>query len=527
MLQSAIPLSVATLFSALVALQLYRIVSRSYRSRKLSKQWNCEPPYPYPSGIFGHKAVWRARNAAQEGQVGSTMHQVHLQYGNTVKLNLVGHDVVATCEPENIQAVLASQFSSFGLSVWRYPQYRALLGKGIFTSDGPAWEHSRKLLRPQFTKNQIPSLEWFDSHSKNFVQALPPDGHAFDIQPLAFRLALDSATGYLFGESINSLVKPTFNQTGVAETSGSASKGFAEAFDYAQDILFRRTLAHSYYWLINPKEFESSTRVVHKFVEYYVDKAIEYRRNTGSTKTGEEKVGQDYCFLHALAAETQDRDFLRDQLVNVLLASRDDVASVLTSTFYLLARDAVAWRKLKEEVTQAVDQHASNLSLKEIHSLPYLRGVLYEALRLFPPVPLNARVAYDDTTIPVGGGPDGRSPVFIPKGQMVAYSVWCLHRRPDIWGADAESFRPERWDGYNPPAWEFVPFNGGPRACLGQQFAITLISQQVFRLVQHLDSVESAQTGPDMGLNPPLRQTLTMCHENGVHLRVQRLKTSS
>ncbi|RAK90517.1 cytochrome P450 [Aspergillus costaricaensis CBS 115574] len=524
MLWSAIPLSLAIFLSAFVALQLYQIISRSYRYKRLSKEWNCEPVSSYPSGLFGHKAVWRARAATQEGQVGSTMHEVHLQYGNTLKLNFVGHDVVATCEPENIQAVLASQFSSFGLSKWRYPQYRPLLGRGIFTSDGSAWEHSRKLLRPQFTKNQMPSIEWFDSHSKNLMQALPPDGHVFDIQPLAFRLALDSATGYLFGESISSLVIPDSNQTGIAETSGRGNEGFAAAFDYAQDILFRRTLALSYYWLINPSEFRKSTHVVHKFVEYYVDKAIKYRSKINSPRSSLEEKEQEYCFLHALAAETQDRDFLRDQLVNVLLASRDDVASVLTSVFYLLSRDSAAWRKLKKEVSDAVEKHASNITLKEIQGLPYLRGVLYEALRLFPPVPLNARVAYHDTTIPVGGGLDGRSPVFIPKGQMVVYSVWCLHRRPDIWGADAETFQPERWEEYNPPAWDFVPFNGGPRACLGQQFAIILISQQVFRLVQHLDSVESAQPGPDMGLNPPLRQTLTMCHEHGVQLRIKRSK---
>lgn len=155
MLWSAIPLLLATFFSASAALQLYRIISRSYRSRKLSKQWNCEPVTSYPSGLFGHKAVWRLKTAAQEGQVGSTLHEGHLQYGNTLKLNLVGHDVVVTCEPENIQALLASQFSSFGLSKWRYPQYRPLLGGGIFTSDGSAWEHSRRLLRPQFTKNQV------------------------------------------------------------------------------------------------------------------------------------------------------------------------------------------------------------------------------------------------------------------------------------------------------------------------------------------------------------------------------------
>ncbi|PYH28783.1 cytochrome P450 [Aspergillus neoniger CBS 115656] len=524
MLWSAIPLLLATFFSALVALQLYQVISRSYRSKRLSKQWNCEPAFSYPSGLFGHKAVWRLKTATQEGQVGSTLHEVHLQYGNTLKLNLVGHDVVITCEPENIQALLASQFSSFGLSKWRYPQYRPLLGGGIFTSDGSAWEHSRKLLRPQFTKNQIPSIEWFDSHSKNLMQALPPDGHIFDIQPLAFRLALDSATGYLFGESISSLIKLDSNQTGIAETSDRRNEGFAAAFDYAQDILFKRTLALSYYWLIDSSEFRKSTRVVHQFVEYYVDKAIEYRSKINSPGSSVEHKGGEYCFLHALAAETKDRDFLRDQLVNVLLASRDDVASVLTSIFYLLGRDSVAWRKLKKEVSDAVDKHASNITLKEIQSLPYLRGVLYEALRLFPPVPVNARVAHHDTTIPVGGGPDGRSPVFISKGQMVAYSVWCLHRRPDIWGADAERFRPERWEEYNPPAWDFVPFNGGPRACLGQQFAIILISQQVFRLVQHLDSVESAQPGPDWGLNPPLRQTLTMCHENGVQLRIKRSK---
>ncbi|OJJ66338.1 hypothetical protein ASPBRDRAFT_138008 [Aspergillus brasiliensis CBS 101740] len=525
MFWSATLISVAAFFSVLVS-QLYWIISRGYRSRKLSRQWNCEPVCAYPSGPLGIHVFRRASAAIREGQAGATLHEVHQEYGNTLKVNVVGHDVVATCEPENIQAVLASQFSSFGLSQWRYPQYRPLLGKGIFTSDGAAWEHSRKLLRPQFTKGQIPSIEWFDSHSQNLVNALPPDGHAFDLQPLCFRLALDAATGLLFGESINSLAQPYSNQTGVPETSVSGEKGFAQAFDYAQDVLFWRSIALSYYWLINPKGFKDSTRTVHKFAEYYADKAIAQSHQIDSTKSGHDEKGEGkYCFLHALAAEKQDRVFLRDQMVNVLLASRDDVASVLSSIFYLLARDRVAWRKLKEEVTRKVDQHADNISLKDIQGLPYLRGVLYEALRLFPPVPINARVAQDDTTIPVGGGPDGRSPVFIPKGQTVVYSVWCLHRRPDIWGADAESFRPERWDEHNPPAWEFVPFNGGPRACVGQQFAITLISHQVFRLVQHLDAVESAQPGPEMGLNPPLRQTLTMCHERGVHLRVQRTRS--
>jgi cytochrome P450 len=84
-------------------------------------------------------------------------------------------------------------------------------------------------------------------------------------------------------------------------------------------------------------------------------------------------------------------------------------------------------------------------------------------------VPINARVANHNTTIPVGGGPDGRSPVYIKEGQTVGYSVWSVHRRTDIWGPEAEVFRPERWEESKQNAWEFLPFNGGPRACLGRE----------------------------------------------------------
>ncbi len=66
-------------------------------------------------------------------------------------------------------------------------------------------------------------------------------------------------------------------------------------------------------------------------------------------------------------------------------------------------------------------------------------------LRLYPSVPLNGRVAVRDTVLPRGGGPDGLSPVMVKKGQNVAYSVYALHRRTDIYGEDALQFRPERW----------------------------------------------------------------------------------
>ena len=104
------------------------------------------------------------------------------------------------------------------------------------------------------------------------------------------------------------------------------------------------------------------------------------------------------------------------------------------------------------------------------------------ALRLYPPLPVNTRTAVRTTVLPTGGGPDRKSPVLIPKRSAVAYSVYSMHRRPDLYGMDAELFRPERWEEdmplQNNPTdlkWSYLPFNGGPRICLGSELAPLLL----------------------------------------------------
>ena len=90
------------------------------------------------------------------------------------------------------------------------------------------------------------------------------------------------------------------------------------------------------------------------------------------------------------------------------------------------------------------------------------------ALRIHPVVPGNARMALKDTVVPLGGGPDGKSPLLIPKGWSLAWSVFSMHRRKDLFGEDAEEFKPERWETLR-PGWEYLPFNGGPRICIGRK----------------------------------------------------------
>ena len=106
------------------------------------------------------------------------------------------------------------------------------------------------------------------------------------------------------------------------------------------------------------------------------------------------------------------------------------------------------------------------------------------ALRLFPPVPVNTRTAYKNTTLPTGGGPDGTSPVLVRKGENVAYCVYAMQRRKDLYGEDSHAFRPERWVDEDLPlhkdrtnaVWGYLPFNGGPRVCLGRKYCYKIIT---------------------------------------------------
>lgn len=84
-------------------------------------------------------------------------------------------------------------------------------------------------------------------------------------------------------------------------------------------------------------------------------------------------------------------------------------------------------------------------------------------------MPLLGRIAIRDTYVPHGGGPDGLSPLFIPKNSRMPYAMYSLHRNKETYGPDAEEFKPDRWADPNlRPGWNFVPFGGGPRVCLGK-----------------------------------------------------------
>ena len=99
------------------------------------------------------------------------------------------------------------------------------------------------------------------------------------------------------------------------------------------------------------------------------------------------------------------------------------------------------------------------------------------------------------TVLPTGGGPNGQSPILVQKGQVVRMDIYSLHRDQSIWGADADEFRPERWEGLR-SGWEYVPFLGGPRICPVQNMLLVEISYVLVRLLREFAVLENRDEEP-------------------------------
>jgi cytochrome P450 len=215
-----------------------------------------------------------------------------------------------------------------------------------------------------------------------------------------------------------------------------------------------------------------------------------------------------------MAEKTGDRIFLRNQVLQAVMVSQDTTSNLIGNVFFLLARHLDIWQKIRKEVL-LVD---GDLDFNRLMGMTYLQKVITEgivppshilahinpnlvcvALQIYPVFPTLGRAALRHTILLVGGGLDGRSPIFALKGTRFDTSFYSLNHLPEIWGPDAEEFSPDRWDTIKPNAWEYVPFGGGIHTCLGQQKATLETFYVVARMMQEFQKIESRDNRPWQG----------------------------
>ncbi|KAF2113015.1 n-alkane-inducible cytochrome P450 [Lophiotrema nucula] len=462
-----------------------------------------ELPYDWPLGIDRIKQLW-VSNA--EGRLLEFLCSIAKDYEPRNMLSqylLVGPRAYHILHPRNLEVILSTNFRDYGFGA-RPSVFSPLLGNGIFTQEGAAWKHSRELLRKQFVRTQYQKLEHFSEHVDNLIANLPQDG-VVDLQALFFNLTLDTATALLFGKSVYSL------RAGIDQDA--QNKIFAESFNIAQEGLAKRFRLAPWHFFYSPSNFRQACANVHRFVEEYID-------SRKAQKNEETELENSFSFFDQLAQGSASNTDLRDQLLNVLLAGRDTTACCLSWTFRLLVRHTEVFARLRREVLSVAGSEPPTREV--IRRMPYLACIIKESLRLYPPVPLNNRTAIRTTMLPTGGGPDGKNPILVREGELVVFSQYVNSRVKSIYGADAHQFRPERWQTgeMSGIGHAYFPFNGGPRQCLGEDFALMEVSYTVTRLIQTFPVIKL----PDDESMQPVgseRQLLTLVLSSADGCRVQ------
>ncbi|KJX93137.1 cytochrome p450 like protein [Zymoseptoria brevis] len=513
----------------LVIFVFYKIVtSIALRRQNAAKaqELGCREPADVPGGGFlgwKHLKAFIDADKAQRFpdfllERHEWMTKEHGRVCETFRTGFLGQTIYFTSDPKNIQAMLATQFQDFELGPTRAAVMGGVLGDGIFVQDGKKWEHSRAMLRPNFVRDQVSDLDMEEIHVKNLLEVMPTQASGWtdfvNIQTLFFRLTIDASTEFLFGESVLSQVAA---KTADGKPNARDEVVFSQNFDRATYHMARKFRFADNHWLYNPSELKRNSEKINDLVKTYVDAAL------AKPIADEKEKAEKYIFLDALTQQTRDPDEIRAQLLNILLAGRDTTASLLSWFIYEMLRNPEVFEKLRSIIIEnfGTFDDPQDITFATLKSCQYLQYCINETLRLWPVVPGNERRSNKPTSLPRGGGPDGNSPIFIPADTAVDYSVHVLHRRRDIWGEDAGVFRPERFQGLR-PAWTFIPFNAGPRICIGQQFALTEASYVVVRLLQKFDKIEAA---PSELEQPALSNlTLTNCPAFPVTLRLHEAK---
>ncbi|KAK8712324.1 hypothetical protein V6N13_147564 [Hibiscus sabdariffa] len=385
-------------------------------------------------------------------------------------------NMLVTCDPADVHHIMSSNFVNFPKGP-EFKQMFDILGDGIFNSDMDLWKNQRTAAQG-FMKNHR-FLKFLSRTSRYKVEGglIPVMDHfakrglVVNLEDVFQRFTFDATCILVTGHDPRSL------------SIEFPEVLFSKSLDDAEEVIFYRHVRPRWFvklqrWLNMGQEmkYRKAWQVFDDITaEYICRKRKELNQGSNSiSQVVEEGVDLLTSYItteKSIGLECDDK-FLRDTILNMMLAGRDTTSSALTWFIWLVSRHPIVENKIIEELRSIVPAEESNkrrvFDSEDVKNLVYLHGALCEALRLYPPVPFQHKEPLKPDVLPSGHP--------VNPNMRILFNLYSMGRMKSIWGDDCFEFKPERWINgrggiKHEPSYKFLSFNAGPRTCLGKETA--------------------------------------------------------
>jgi cytochrome P450 len=398
-------------------------------------------------GPHGH-LLWGNLLKLQRDPLNFLVEAMH-QYGDVVRFRLLGslywHMFT---HPDDIEHVLRANFNNYPKGTFAQKMTRLVTGEGLAASDGEEWLSKRRLLQPAFHRHRLTRLA---TTMTSATEAMLDDWDARSAaqQPYDIAAEMMRLTLRIVGETLFSIdISQAEDEIGKAMTVIVEHTGYR--------------LTHP---LSPPEAVPTNRNQRYQRASRKLDQVV-LEIVTTRQRSGEDKGDLLSMLIEARDEETgagMNADQLRAEVKTLMISGHETTAIALAWTWYLLSQHPEVEHRLHAELASVLGGRTP--TFVDLPNLAYTRMVLEESLRIRPPAWITVRQAREDDTV---------RGYHIPADSVVVLSPYVVHRNPAIW-PDPERFDPERFapeQAAGRHKYAFIGFSGGPRLCIGSQFAM-------------------------------------------------------
>lgn len=369
--------------------------------------------------------------------------QAAYEYGDVVRLKFGPRELILLNHPDDIYAMLVTNQKILAKSVVLQRSKR-LLGNGLLTSEGEQHMRQRRLVQPAFHRKRIAGYaEVMVSYAAEMREQWQPN-HVFDVHAEMMRLTLRIVAKTLFDADVER----------DAQAVGEALEHLLNRFNVMilpfAELIERLPLASN-------RRVQASIQ----YLDQLMFRVIEERRH-------DQRDHGDLLSMLLLAQDTEgdgtgmDNQQVRDEAITLFLAGHETTANALSWTWYLLSQHPAIAERWYRELDEVLAGRIPTMD--DVQHLSYTRMILAESIRMYPPAWIIGREALADYHV---------GDYVFPAGIGLTVSPFVVHH-DERWFPNAYQFNPERWTAEQiaqRPKWSYIPFGGGSRICIGEQFA--------------------------------------------------------